>query len=151
MKLVVQRVTEASVTVNGAAVSRIGTGMLVLLGVGRGDDEQSVARAAAKLVRLRIFNDRDGKMNRSVTDVNGEVLLVSQFTLMADCRKSNRPSFDRAASPEIAEHLYLFFADALQKEGVRVQTGIFRADMKVSLVNDGPVTIILDSDLYNSG
>ena len=151
MKLVVQRVTEASVTVNGATVSRIASGLLVLLGVARGDDEQSVARTAAKLVRLRIFNDADGKMNRSVADVNGEILVVSQFTLMGDCRKGNRPSFDRAALPEAAEQLYVQFTEALRNEGVRVQTGIFRANMKVSLVNDGPVTIILDSDLYYSG
>ena len=151
MKLVIQRVTEASVTVNGVETARIGEGLLVLLGVAKGDDESSVARAAAKLVRLRIFNDADGKMNRSVADVNGSVLVVSQFTLMADCRRGNRPSFERAALPESAEQLYLSFVAGLRNEGIRVQTGVFRADMKVSLVNDGPVTIILDLDLYNSG
>ena len=146
MKLVVQRVTEASVTVSNQEVSRIGTGLLVLVGVSRTDDEPTAARLAEKLTRLRIFNDEAGKMNRSLIDVGGEVLVVSQFTLLANCRRGNRPSFDDAASPAVAERLYTLFTTRLQEAGVPVQRGVFRADMKVSLVNDGPVTIVIDSD-----
>jgi D-tyrosyl-tRNA(Tyr) deacylase len=146
MKLVIQRVSEASVTVNGGEVARIGHGLLVLLGVGQEDNEEHASQLAQKLSRLRLFADAAGKMNLSILDAGGEVLVVSQFTLYGNCRKGNRPSFDEAAGPEKAMQLYECFTAQLRMNGLSVQTGIFRANMKVALVNDGPVTILLETD-----
>ncbi len=144
MRAVVQRVTEASVTVEGRTAGRIGAGLLVLLGVAEGDDDATAGALAGKVARLRIFADAAGKMNRSVRDAGGAALVVSQFTLLADTRRGNRPSFARAAPPAEAERLYEAFAAALGGEGVPVETGVFGAMMAVRLVNAGPVTIVLD-------
>lgn len=144
MKAVVQRVTGASVSVDGRVVGRIGPGLLVLLGVAGDDTAAEVAWMKRKLLNLRIFEDDDGKMNRSVRDTGGGLLVVSQFTLYGDARKGNRPSFTAAAPPERAEDLYQRLVDQLRAEGVQVETGQFRAMMDVSLVNQGPVTIILE-------
>jgi D-aminoacyl-tRNA deacylase len=140
VRALVQRVSEASVTVDGAEVARIGRGLLVLLGVRRGDDEAAADRIAAKLLALRVFEDADGKMNLSVRDVDGELLVVSQFTLYGDARKGNRPSFVEAAPPEEAEPLYERVRAATGAEG-----GVFGARMAVALVNDGPVTVLLEA------
>ena len=145
MKAVVQRVRGASVTVDGAVIGAIDAGLLVLLGVAPGDGDAEVAWMARKLAQLRIFTDDDGKMNRSVLDIGGSALVVSQFTLFGDVRKGRRPSFVGAAPPDHAAPTYLRVCDALRAEGVTVQTGRFAADMQVSLVNDGPVTLILDT------
>ena len=145
MRAVIQRVSRAGVVVNGVRVAAIGTGLLVLLGVETGDDKKSAEYLAEKTAGLRIFEDDLEKMNLSVRDCAGEVLVVSQFTLLADCRKGRRPGFSAAAAPELAEPLCEYFVDQLKQQGVRVQTGQFRADMAVDLVNDGPVTILLDS------
>ena len=146
MKAVIQRVSEASVTVDGAVVGAIEKGCLVLLGVMEGDTEADADIMAAKVAKLRVFTDEQDKMNLSVTDVDGEVLCVSQFTLCADVKKGNRPSFTPSAAPAEADRLYEYFMRRLQAEGVkRVAHGIFGADMKVRLLNDGPVTILLDS------
>jgi D-tyrosyl-tRNA(Tyr) deacylase len=145
MRAVVQRVREASVTVAGRAVARIGPGLLVLLGVGQGDTEQDAAHLAEKVVHLRIFPDDAGQMNRSVQDVAGALLVVSQFTLYGDARKGRRPSFAQASPPAEAERLYRRFVDGVSDSGLPVAQGIFQADMDVSLVNQGPVTILLDS------
>jgi D-aminoacyl-tRNA deacylase len=143
MRAVVQRVAEAAVTVDGATVGQIGPGLVVLLGVGHDDDPAMAAAMAGKVARLRIFEDEAGQMNRSVLDTGGAVLAVSQFTLLGDTRKGNRPSFIAAARPEVAEPLYERFVAALRELGVEVATGRFRTAMRVALVNDGPVTIIL--------
>ena len=124
--------------------ARTGSGVLVLLGVAQGDDEPVAERLAGKIARLRVFEGANGRFDRSLLEVGGEALVVSQFTLLADTRKGNRPSFTEAAAPEIAERLYECFCTALRSEGVTVQTGIFGARMQVALVNDGPVTIVLD-------
>ncbi len=145
MRAVVQRVTRASVEVDSDLVGAIGPGWLVLLGVARGDRDEDAAWLAEKLINLRAFEDEQGKMNRSVLDVQGATLVVSQFTLLGDCRAGRRPSFTEAAEPAEAERLYLRFADLLRASGLEVATGVFRAMMNVSLVNDGPVTFILDS------
>ena len=145
MRAVVQRVSSASVAIDGEIVGAIQHGLVVLLGVKPGDDERAFDFLAEKIANLRIFPDDDGKMNRSLIDVKGGALVVSQFTLYGDCRKGRRPSFIDAAPPEIAEPLYERFVARLNGCGVPVQTGRFAADMKVSLVNDGPVTLILDS------
>ncbi len=146
MRLVIQRVREASVTVEGAITGQIGPGLLVLVGCAPTDDEAALNWLVRKLVALRIFNDDNGQMNRSVRDVGGEVLAVSQFTLLADARKGNRPSYTGAAPPAVAEPLYQrFVALVAQELGRPVPTGIFGADMQVRLLNDGPVTIVLDS------
>ncbi len=139
-----QRVSEAQVSVAGTRHARCGTGFLVLLGVAVGDDEKRAQALAVRLARLRVFEDAGGRFDRSLLDVGGEALVVSQFTLLGDTRKGNRPSFTGAAPPEIAEPLYELFCDALEAAGVRVGRGVFGARMQVSLVNDGPVTIVLD-------
>ena len=145
MRAVLQRVTRASVEVDGAEVGRIDRGWLVLLGVARGDTDADADHLAEKVVGLRAFEDERGKMNLSVIEVGGGVLVVSQFTLLGDCRKGRRPSFDAAAEPGEAERLYRRFVDRVAAAGVPVATGVFRAMMRVELVNDGPVTLLLDS------
>ncbi|MGI5863118.1 MAG: D-aminoacyl-tRNA deacylase [Myxococcales bacterium] len=145
MRAVVQRVSSASVTVSGETVSSIGTGLLVLLGVGKEDSDSDVDFLADKVVNLRIFEDEAGKMNRSVIDAGGELLVVSQFTLFGDARKGRRPSFTDAMEPVRANELYKRFCEACRRLGVKVGEGVFRADMKVALVNEGPVTLLLDS------
>ena len=143
MKLVLQRVTFASVTVEEKEIARIGRGLLVLIGVDKEDEAECLPYLVDKTVNLRIFADDAGKMNLSCKDINGEVLVVSQFTLAGDCRKGRRPGFDSAAPPDIAERLYLRYVELLAESGVKVQQGKFAADMKVELLNDGPVTFIL--------
>ena len=145
MRAVIQRVREAAVTVEGREVGRIGPGFLVLLGVGHADTPADVAYLAPKIAHLRVFEDAAGKMNRSLLDVGGAVLLVSQFTLYADTRKGRRPSFTEAAPPAVAAGLVDACAAALRALDLPVATGIFQADMQVALVNDGPVTILIDS------
>jgi D-tyrosyl-tRNA(Tyr) deacylase len=144
MRVVLQRVTSASVAVDGQVVGQIAQGWLVLLGVERGDTERSVGWLAEKCVLLRAFQDEQGKMNRSILDVGGQMLIVSQFTLAGDCQKGRRPSFDRAAPPQEARGLYDAFCQKVLQLGVHVERGIFQADMKVALVNDGPVTFVID-------
>jgi D-tyrosyl-tRNA(Tyr) deacylase len=141
----VQRVSRARVTVDGAVVGEIGLGVCVLLGVARGDGQADAERVAGRVARLRVFPDEQGRFDRSLLDVGGQALVVSQFTLIADTAKGNRPSFTEAAPPEQAEPLYERFCAALRDLGVRVETGVFRARMAVELVNDGPVTIVLDT------
>lgn len=148
MKAVIQRCLSASVTVDGAVSGEIGQGLLVLLGVGEGDTEKAAELMAAKVAALRIFTDADDKMNLSVRDVGGSVLAVSNFTLMADTKKGNRPSFIGAMRPEGANPLYEHFCKALREAGVPVGTGVFGADMQVHMVGDGPVTIVLDTDTW---
>ncbi|MCR5718484.1 MAG: D-tyrosyl-tRNA(Tyr) deacylase [Oscillospiraceae bacterium] len=143
MKLVIQRVTEASVSVEDQIVGQIGTGYLVLLGVGQDDTEEVTRKLAEKLLKLRIFPDENGKTNLSLADVDGEVLVISQFTLYADCR-SNRPGFSKAGAPELAEHLYEVFIEHLKSKVRHVGCGVFGADMQVRLCNDGPFTILLE-------
>ena len=145
MRAVVQRVSEASVRVGDEIVGRIGRGMLVLVGVARGDGEREADYLIDKIVHLRIFEDDDGKLNRSVLEVGGEALVVSQFTLLGDCRKGRRPSFVAAADPEQGNRLYERVVAGVRRAGVAVQTGRFRALMAVSLVNDGPVTLVIDT------
>ncbi len=145
MRAVVQRVREARVEVNGVVTGSIGRGLLVLLGVAREDTPRDADYLAEKIAGLRIFPDEEGKMNRSVRDVGGALLVVSQFTLYGDTRKGRRPSFDRAAPPEQARALYERFVQALRAGGLPVETGVFQAMMQVHLINDGPVTIICDS------
>ncbi|OQX63323.1 MAG: D-tyrosyl-tRNA(Tyr) deacylase [Desulfococcus sp. 4484_241] len=145
MRAVIQRVRKSSVTVDGETVGAIGRGLLVLLGVAQGDDVSDADFLANKITGLRIFEDGDGKMNRSLIDVGGEMLVVSQFTLLGDCRKGRRPSFTGAAEPHKAETLYQYFVNAVSGHGIRVATGRFGAMMEVALVNDGPVTFVVDS------
>jgi len=145
MKAVIQRVDSASVSVGGSEISRIGAGLLVLLGVQQGDGEKDADFLLDKIIHLRIFEDGEGKMNRSLADIAGELLVVSQFTLLADCRKGRRPSFTDAADPEQAETLYQYLLSRAREKIPRVAAGRFQAMMKVGLVNDGPVTILLDS------
>lgn len=145
MRLVVQRVQRASVTIGGNLAGAIGRGVVVLVGIRSSDSDRQIEFLADKLVHLRIFADDDDKMNRSILDVGGEMLVVSQFTLYGDCRKGRRPSFTGAASPEIAIPLYERFVERLRQTGLFVATGVFGATMQVELVNDGPVTLILDS------
>ena len=145
MKAVVQRVSSASVDVGDERVGEIARGLLVLLGVADGDEAKDARWMAEKIVSLRIFEDDDGKMNRSLEDVGGALLAVSQFTLLGDCRKGRRPSFVKAARPELAEKLYREFVSIVEGLGVRTATGRFQAHMAVSLVNDGPVTILVES------
>ena len=149
MKAVIQRVSRAQVDVDGKTVGEIGKGFLILLGVVEGDTEKEAELLAAKIAKLRIFEDENEKMNLSLTDVDGEALVVSQFTLCADCKKGNRPSFTPSAAPDVADALYQKFSALLLENGVcKVENGVFGADMQVSLINDGPVTIIFDTDLW---
>jgi len=145
MRVLIQRVAHAEVTVDGRSTGCIGAGLLVLVCAMQGDDAATAERLAGRVARLRIFRDDEDRMNRSVQDVAGALLVVSQFTLAADTRTGNRPGFSRAAPPAEGERLYLVFAEALRRLGLPVETGEFGADMKVSLVNDGPVTIWMDS------
>ena len=148
MRLVIQRVSEASVTIDGELFSSIGTGLMVLVGIAEGDTPADVDWLAAKTASMRIFPDENGVMNRSVLDIGGDVLAVSQFTLMASTKKGNRPSYIRAAGHELAVPMYELYCEKLsQLLGREVKTGVFGADMKVALINDGPVTIIIDSRL----
>lgn len=148
MKFVIQRVSEASVTVDGKVIGRIGKGYLVLIGVGEDDTEELADRYIKKMLGLRIFEDENDKTNLSLKDVGGSLLLVSQFTLYANCRKGNRPSFTQAGNPELAKELYDYIVEQCKKEVPEVQTGCFGEHMKVSLVNDGPFTILLDEQLF---
>ena len=145
MRLVLQRVKQAHVEVAGATVGSISTGLLILLGVTSTDRPQDAEYLADKVIYLRIFPDDERRMNRSILDVGGSLLVVSQFTLYGDCRKGRRPSFDQAAPPEQARQLYEYFVERLTSRNINVQTGVFQAEMQVHLVNDGPVTFVLDS------
>lgn len=148
MKLVIQRVSRASVTVRGSVIGQIGQGYLVLVGVGREDTKEDADRLVRKMIGLRIFSDENGKINKSLKDVDGQLLLISQFTLYADCRHGNRPGFTDAGDPEKAKELYEYMIDSCRWEIPVVEQGEFGADMKVELVNDGPFTILLDSEIY---
>lgn len=145
MRSVVQRVKKASVKVHRNIVGSISSGLLVFLGVGKDDTQADLNWMVKKLVDLRIFEDTDGKMNYSIKDISGEILLVSQFTLYGDCRKGNRPSFSEAALPDSAEIMYKQVIEAIIQRGIKLETGIFGAEMEVELINDGPVTFLLDS------
>lgn len=145
MRAVIQRVTQASVDVNDTCVGSIGPGVVVLLGVTHGDSEQDANYLVEKISNLRIFQDEQGKMNRSLSDTNGGAIVISQFTLYGDCRKGRRPSFDEAARPDEARRLYEYFLELFQRRGLKVAAGVFQAHMKVTLTNDGPVTLVIDS------
>jgi D-aminoacyl-tRNA deacylase len=145
MRVVLQRVKEARVEVASATVGAISSGLLILIGVTFTDTQQDAEYLADKVINLRIFPDEEGRMNRSILEVGGSLLVVSQFTLYGDCRKGRRPSFDRAAPPEQARRLYEYFIERLTSRNIIVQTGVFQAEMQVHLVNDGPVTFVLDS------
>lgn len=147
MKLVIQRVNHASVKIDGKIAGKIGRGLLVFLGVGADDSKEIADKYFNKLCKLRIFDDENGKTNLSVDDVNGELLIVSQFTLYADCKKGNRPSFTNAAPPEMANELYEYFLALCKEKYGKVESGRFGADMKVELENDGPFTVLLDESL----
>lgn len=146
MRSVVQRVKSAAVRVNGVTVGKISAGLLILLGVGQEDGESDLNWMVDKLVGLRIFEDEEGKMNRSVQEARGEILMVSQFTLYGDCRSGKRPSFTTAAPPEQAKALYERTVERIRSQGLKVETGIFQAQMDVELINDGPVTLLIDSE-----
>lgn len=145
MKFVIQRVTRAQVSVNNEVIGKIGKGFLVLVGIGKADDKKIADKLVQKLVNMRIFEDENGKTNLGLKDVNGELLIISQFTLYADCKKGNRPSFTEAGAPQDADRLYEYILEKCRAEIETVQHGEFGADMKVELLNDGPFTIILDS------
>ena len=145
MRMVIQRVTEASVSVDEKIIGSIGKGIAILLGVAKGDTEKEADYLVNKLIGLRIFEDGAGKMNLSLQDVGGELLVVSQFTLLGDCRKGRRPGFSNAAPPDEADRLYLYFVEQLRAKGVHVETGQFQAMMLVNIHNDGPVTFVIDS------
>lgn len=147
MRLIIQRVNNASVTVDNRVSGEIGKGLLVLLGVGKNDSKEVANRYLDKLLKLRIFEDEKGKTNLSLQDVGGEIMVVSQFTLYADCRKGNRPDFINAADAQKAKELYEYFVEQVRERTGKVQTGVFGAHMKVSLLNEGPFTIILDEDI----
>lgn len=149
MRAVVQRVKRTSVTVGGEIKGSAGQGFNVLIGVMQGDTDAEAQLLAAKISKLRVFEDENGKMNKSVLDIGGEILVISQFTLCADIKKGNRPSFTDSAPPEEADRLYLAFCEHLREAGVKkVETGVFAADMLVSIDNDGPVTIVMDTDIW---
>ncbi len=143
MKLVLQRVKQASVTISGELYSNIEKGYLILIGIEKGDNKEILERYADKVTKLRIFSDDNGKMNLSIKDVNGSILVVSQFTLAGDCKKGTRPSFDNSAPPDEANKLYEYFISLLRSNDINVKTGVFGAMMDVALINDGPVTFIL--------
>jgi len=146
MRFIIQRVKKASVEVENKIVGKIEQGFLVLIGITQEDNEQTADKLIKKLINLRVFTDENDKMNLSLKDIKGEMLLVSQFTLYADCKKGNRPSFDKSAKFDVANKLYEYIIAECKKTGINIETGVFGAKMQVSLVNDGPVTIILDSD-----
>ena len=146
MKFVIQRVKEAEVKVENKIVGAINKGFLVLIGITHDDTKKTADAMIKKLIKLRVFEDENGKMNLALKDIEGELLLVSQFTLYADCKDGNRPAFIKAARPEIAKPLYEYIIEKCKEQNIKVETGVFGADMKVSLLNDGPVTIILDSN-----
>lgn len=145
MKAVIQRVSEASVKVNGNVVGEINTGFMLLIGIDENDEKTDAEWLVQKILNLRIFGDENDKLNLSIKDINGEILCISQFTLIADYKKGNRPSFIKAAKPDKAIPLFEYFKEELSKSDLRIESGIFGADMKVSLTNDGPVTIVMDS------
>lgn len=145
MKVVIQRVSESHVKVNGKTVGEIGKGLMLLIGIDENDTETDADWLVQKILNLRIFGDENGKLNLSVQDIKGEILCISQFTLIADYKKGNRPSFIKAAKPEKAVPLFDYFKQEISKSGLKTESGIFGADMKVSLINDGPVTIVMDS------
>ena len=145
MKVLIQRVSEASVEIDKKVVSSIGKGILALVGIEKGDTKEPAEKLAKKIVNLRIFPDENDKMNRSLIDINGEMLIVSQFTLCGDCKKGTRPSFDKSAPPDIANELYEYFVKQIQSYDIKAGTGEFGAMMKVSLINDGPVTFMLEA------
>lgn len=145
MKIVIQRVSEAHVKVEGKTVGEIGKGLMLLVGIDENDEKADADWLVQKILNLRIFGDEDGKLNLSVKDISGEILCISQFTLIADYKKGNRPSFIKAAKPDKAVPLFDYFKEEMAKSGLKTQSGIFGADMKVSLINDGPVTIVMDS------
>lgn len=145
MKIVIQRVSEASVKVEGKIVGKIGKGLLLLVGVDENDEKTDADWLVQKVLNLRIFGDEEDKLNLSVKDISGEILCISQFTLIADYKKGNRPSFIKAAKPDKAVPLFDYFKQEISKSGLKTESGIFGADMKVSLINDGPVTIVMDS------
>ena len=144
MKVLIQRVKKASVTIDNSLYSQINTGILALVGIEKGDSEEKIEKMAAKLVNLRIFPDENDKMNKSILDIQGEMLIVSQFTLCGNCKKGTRPSFDGSAPPEIADKLYENFVEKIKSHGINVGTGKFGAMMDVALINDGPVTFMLE-------
>ncbi|MFN3021674.1 D-aminoacyl-tRNA deacylase [Chryseobacterium sp. TY3] len=145
MKIVIQRVSESSVKVDEKIVGKIGAGLMLLCGIDENDQSEDADWLVKKILDLRIFGDEDGKLNLSIKDIQGEILCISQFTLIADYKKGNRPSFIKAAKPDKAIPLFEYFKDELKKSGLKVESGIFGADMKVALINDGPVTIVMDS------
>ena len=145
MRFCIQVVKQASVDIDGIRTASIGSGMLVLAGIGKEDDEAVADKMIAKLMKMRIFSDENGKTNLSLSDIDGEMLLVSQFTLYADCKHSNRPSFTDSMGPQRAEELYNYIADSVRPQVRKLELGVFGADMQVSLINDGPFTVILDS------
>ncbi|WP_312819615.1 D-aminoacyl-tRNA deacylase [Kaistella carnis] len=145
MKIVIQRVSEANVKVEGTIVGNISHGLLLLIGIDEEDEKNDADWLIQKVLNLRIFGDENGKLNLSVKDVEGEILCISQFTLIADYKKGNRPSFIKAAKPDVAIPLFEYFKEEMAKSGLKIESGIFGADMKVSLLNDGPVTIVMDS------
>ncbi|WP_213278014.1 D-aminoacyl-tRNA deacylase [Chryseobacterium indologenes] len=149
MKIVIQRVSEASVKVDGKIVGEIGKGLMLLVGVDENDEKTDADWLVQKVLNLRIFGDEEGKLNLSVKDISGEILCISQFTLIADYKKGNRPSFIKAAKPDKAVPLFDYFKEEIAKSGLKTESGIFGADMKVSLINDGPVTIVMDSVTKN--
>lgn len=146
MRTVIQRVSSSRVSVDGKTIGQIGPGMCILVGVAPADTEDDARRAAEKIVNLRIFADDAGKMDRSLLDTGGSALIISQFTLFADCRKGRRPSFTKAADPELGRSIYEYFSRCIEDLGVHVENGCFGADMSVEIVNDGPVTILIDSE-----
>jgi D-tyrosyl-tRNA(Tyr) deacylase len=145
MKVVIQRVSESEVKVDGNVVGKIGKGFMLLVGIDEEDNNTDADWLVQKIINLRVFGDEDGKLNLSILDIKGEILCISQFTLIADYKKGNRPSFIKAAKPEKAIPLFEYFKTEIAKNGIKTESGIFGADMKVSLINDGPVTIVMDS------